>query len=100
MSDTVTFPYLDLTRHPAGPTLLLTNDQRWSLVDRILSEHDHRRDDIPATWADSPLTAWCWLVLVTNNLDHDPNQHHPLTHWGIDLGFASTALRRWIWAIA
>ncbi len=100
MSDTLTFPDLDLTAHDISATLLLTDDQKWTLVGRLLAQHDHDRDDIPAAWAETPLAAWCWLVLVVNHLDFDPDQHHPLTHWGLDLGFSSTALRRWIWAIA
>ncbi len=100
MSDTVTFPYLDLTDHDLAATLLLTDDQKWTLVDRLLAQHDHDRSDVPAAWGDAPLAAWCWLVLVVNDIEHDPHQHQPLTHWGIDLGFAGTALRRWIWAIA
>jgi len=100
MSGTLTFPYLDLTAHDVTATLLLTDDQKWTLVDRLFTQHDHARGDIPAAWADTPLSAWCWLVLVVNHLDFNPGQPHPLTHWGIDLGFSSTALRRWIWTIA
>lgn len=100
MSDTLTFPYLDLTGHDPAAVMLLTGDQKWTLVNRLLIQHGHDRSDVPTAWADSPLSAWCWLVLVTNHIDHDPDHPHPLTHWDIDLGFASTALRRWIWAIA
>jgi hypothetical protein len=100
MSDALTFPYLDLTGHDPATVMMLTAEQKWTLVDRLLAQHGHDRNAIPAAWADSPLTAWCWLILVTNNLDHEPNHHHPLTHWGIDLSLAGTALRRWIWAIA
>lgn len=100
MSDTLTFPYLDLTDQDIAATLLLTDNHKWTLVDRLLTQHDHARDDVPAGWADTPLAAWCWLVLDVNQIDHDPDHHHPLTHWGIDLSLASTALRRWIWAIA
>ena len=79
MSDTLTFPYLDLTGHDIAAILLLTDDQKWTLVERLLAQHDHDRGDIPVAWADTPLAAWCWLVLVINHLDFDPDQHHPLT---------------------
>jgi hypothetical protein len=100
MNDTITLPYLDLTDQPATATLLLTDDQKWTLLGRLLEQHGHDRNGIPEAWADAPLTAWCWLVLTINNLEPDPDHHQPLTHWGIDLSLTSTALRRWIWTIS
>lgn len=93
-------PYLDLTDHYPATVILLTPDQKWALVDQLLARHDYQRSDVPAAWADTPLTAWCWLILAANDLDHDPDTHQPLTTWNIDLSTTTTALRRWIWTIA
>jgi hypothetical protein len=90
-------PYLDLTdRHPVT-ILLFTVEQKWALVDQLLDRHGYQRSDVPEAWADDPLNAWGWLILATNDIDHDPL--HPLTDWRIGLS-ATTALRTWIWAIA
>jgi hypothetical protein len=98
--DHLNVPYLDLSHHDMGALTLLDEDTKWNLVTRLLAEHGHQRDDVPEVWATHPLAAWCWLVLAINGIDHDPDDHRPLIHYGIDLGFSSEDVRRWIWTIS
>jgi hypothetical protein len=100
MNDSVTLPYLIIRDDELGPMLLASEAQRWRLLDKLLETENRSRDEIPEVWATDPLRAWCWLVLVVNNLEFDPEEHRPLVHWGVDLGFSETPVRNWIWTIS
>jgi hypothetical protein len=97
---TVELPVLDLTEMDFGAVTMLTSDQRWRMVERLLSDAGYTRDNLPTAWAESPLVAWCWLVLVTNGIDFADDDQRPLVHYGIDLGFSSTVVRTFTWALA
>jgi hypothetical protein len=98
---TVELPVLDLSALDFGAITMLSEGQRWRLVDRLLSDHGYDRDDVPAAWEHrGPLSAWCWLVLAVNGFEPEPDDPRPLVHWGIDLGFSSELVRRFTWALA
>jgi hypothetical protein len=99
-ASTVTLPVLDLSSLDFGAVTMLSSDQRWRLVDRLLADHGYGRDDVPLAWSDHPLQAWCWLVLVVNGLEHDDDDPRPLVHYGLDLGFSSSMVRTFVWALA
>jgi hypothetical protein len=99
----MTIPYLKVGPDLGFQLMRLDSDAydqaRNDLVDKVYANAGHT-DPAPPAWSESPLTRWCWLVLEVNDLERDPDIHHPLIHWGIDFGFAPTELREWIWAIS
>jgi hypothetical protein len=98
---TVSLPMLDLDGLDFGALTMATEDQRWRMVERVMADNGVDPATLPAAWHErGPLSAWCWLVLVVNGLDLDDDDPRPLVHWGIDLGFSSTAVRRWVWCLA
>lgn len=98
MTDTVTLPILDLSEDQGVRLFMATKDQRFALVRRACEGLPEPPGGSP--WGEEPLRLWCWFVLKANELDVDPDVHHPLIHWGIDLGFSSTETRRWVWTIS
>jgi hypothetical protein len=97
MTDTLTLPYLDLAELDIAGLTLATDDQRWRAVRGLL---DAENVTVPDAWSTGPLQAWCYLVLAVNNIERDDDQPRPLTHYGIDLGFSSEAVHRFVWFLA
>lgn len=101
MTTDITLPYLkvgDIGWQLMRLDTAAYDKARNDLVDKLYATN--HADPAPQAWSESPLTRWCWLVLEVNDLERDPAVHHPLTHWNIDLGFSSTEIREWIWAIS
>ena len=100
---TITVPCLNVPENLGWDLMRLPQDEyeskRLDLVRRCYEQYEIPYD-VPEAWSDGPLTQWAWLVLVVNDLERDPETHHALTHWGIDFGFSSETVRRWIWAIS
>ena len=100
----ITMPYLNVPKDAGFDIMRLPQDEydakRIELVSKCYATTDVDFDSVPILWMESPLTAWCWLVLTVNDLDPDPLVHKSLLHWGIDLSFASNKLNCWIWAIS
>lgn len=95
--DSVTIPYLATGE---SGIMLTDRDSQLRLLAKVFENEGHSLDEVPALWAETPLRAWCWLILTVNGLELDPEVHRPIVHWGIDLGFSSTEVRRFIWAIS
>lgn len=104
MNDNITLPYLKLPENLGWQLMRLEPDEydrrRHQLVDRVYADNGVPVVACPPAWRDGPLRRWCWLLLHVNGLDYDPDDPKPLTHWGIDFGFAPTSVREWIWAIS
>jgi hypothetical protein len=47
-----------------------------------------------------PLSAWCWLVLEINGIDHDPEVFAPLDTFGIPVGATPREVRHFAFALA
>ena len=90
----MTLPYLSTDQLSAMSLLNASTEQRWTAVRRLVDAESV--GPVPDAWSTGPLQAWCWLVLVVNGLAPG-DVPHPLTHWGVDLGFASEAVRRFVW---
>ncbi len=98
--DSVTLPYLDLSDYDVVALTTMSDARRWQLLSRLFAEHGHQLEDVPAPWSTDPLRAWSRLVLPVNGIEVDADHHELLTRYGIDVGFSSSDVRRWIWAIA
>lgn len=103
MSKEITLPYIDVG--DIGWSMMRLEDQTYTekrnaLVDKVYEHNDVDPELCPEAWAGAPLTRWCWLVLHVNDLEYDPEVQHPLTHWGIDIGFAGEGVRQFVWAVA
>jgi hypothetical protein len=93
-------PILDLSDVDFHVLTMASEEQQWKAVDALLSDHDYQRSDVPPAWAARPLRAWCWLVLVINRIDFDPDVHHPLATYGIDVAFSTKEVRLFTWFLA
>lgn len=93
---TVTLPFVVLDEI----AFFASESQRFELVRKAIEGYDLPEPPVGSPWTDSPLRLWSWYVLKLNGLDVDPDEHHPLTHWGIDTGFVTTDVRTFIWSIA
>jgi hypothetical protein len=93
---TVTLPHYVLEH----AVLTVDLEGRWKLVERLIESEGHTRNEIPEVWAESPLQAWCWLILTVNEIKFDPDIPKPLCVYGIDLGFVSDTVNKWIWTIS
>lgn len=98
-ADTV-MPYFDLSTVEGLDLFMASDDQKRRVLDKVFTAEGHSLDEVPEVWAAEPLRIWCWLVLTVNGLELDPDVHKPLIHWGIDLGFSSTAVRQFFWFLA
>lgn len=82
---------------------MASTEQRMALLARLFASHGHNIDDIPEAHRRSPLSSWCWLVLVLNGIEPEYTTDggaYPLSHYGIDLGFTESAVRSWIFWLA
>jgi len=99
---TIRAPHVKVKRSAAFDMMRLSdNDYRIAqqrLVAAAMPDVDWATT--PDAWNEYPIQRWCWHMLQLNGLDPDPDDHKPLTHWGIDLGFAPQSLRDFLFAIA
>lgn len=98
----LTIPYVDVGKSYGWQLMRLEPDEydakRDALVDRLYEKHQVA--PAPPAWAESPMTRWCWLVLVVNGFNPDPEVHQNMLHFGIDLSWSPEDIRNFIWAIA
>lgn len=98
----IDLPYFELSEQEYSALFMADEDQRYRLLDKLMKNKPEgpQMEDIPPVWRTGPLGAWCWYVLEINGLEPDPNEKTSLVHYGIDLGFCSQELRRWIGTMA
>lgn len=95
----VLFPYLDLSTEALDTLTVADEPTRFDAVKRLFETHEISFNEVPEVWTKNPLSAWSWLVLKINGIDPG-SEHRPLINWGIDVAFASTPVRAFVWAIA
>lgn len=84
--------------------LMATAEQRMAALGRLFVQEGHGISEVPqAHIKRGPLSAWCWLVLTVNGIEPEfmsTGEPYSLVHYGIDLGFSSTAVREWTFWLA
>jgi hypothetical protein len=104
--DGVTLPYFPLDEAYLARTFSATEEQRFQVLARLFEAEGRTLAEVPAAHMRGPLAAWCWLVLTTNGIEPEYQRQgsdvtpFPLSHYGIDFGFATIELRRWVWFLA
>lgn len=100
MDDTVTLPFRRFSDEEHATLFMASEEQRIKLIQPLFDDAGLSQDDIPEAWRRGPLSRWCWLVLMVNEIEFDPLVQYPLVHFGIDLGFSSTEIRQWVFTLA
>lgn len=74
--------------------------RRWEIVTHVFETADRSLDAVPEPWKSDPLRAWCWLVLVLNGIDFDPEHPRSLAEYGLDLSFAPLPVQHFAFVLA
>lgn len=84
--------YLNFEDVDLGALILASEETKWKAVTALGIA---RPDDPDIT----PLQAWVDAMLRENGIEPEVPRK-PLVHYGVDLGFSETGLRRWIWFVS
>jgi hypothetical protein len=77
-----------------------TDEERWDWIAPVFDAVKVPLAAVPEAWKEDPLSAWCWLVLEINGIDHDPEVFAPLDTFGIPVGATPREVRHFAFALA